>query len=107
MYRTHSCRVVIIGSGRVGSHCAMSLIPGHLADEIVLIDANQALAEAQATDLADFATGMGSGITVRASSYADCDHASFVLIAAGRGRRPGETRLELQACGMPCEEAVG
>ena len=31
------CRVVIIGTGRVGSHCAMSLIPGHLADEIVII----------------------------------------------------------------------
>ena len=95
MYKAQSCRVVIIGAGRVGSHCAMSLIPGHLADEIVLIDANQALAEGQATDLADFATGMGSGITVRAGSYADCDQASFVLIAAGRGRRPGETRLEL------------
>ena len=95
MLRADTCRVVIIGSGRVGSHCAMSLIPGHLADEIVLIDANEELAKAQAADLADFATGMGSGVAVRAGSYKDCDSASFVLVTAGRGRRPGETRLEL------------
>lgn len=95
MYRAASCRVVIIGAGRVGSHCAMSLIPGHLVDEIVLIDVNEALAEAQATDLADFACGMGMSMTVRAGTYADCDRASFVLVTAGRGRRPGETRLEL------------
>lgn len=89
------CRVMIIGAGRVGSHCAMSLIPGHLADEIVLIDRNRPLAEAQAADLYDFATGMGSTVAVRAGSYEDCDDASFVLIAAGRGRRATETRLEL------------
>ena len=95
MQRTETCRVVIIGAGRVGSHCAMSLIPGHIADEVVLIDAKEQLAESQADDLSDFATGMGSGTTVRAGSYADCDGASFVLVTAGRGRRPGETRLEL------------
>ena len=95
MYKARSCRVVIIGAGRVWSHCGMSLIPGHLADEIVFIDANEQLAAGQAADLSDFATGMGRDITVRAGSYADCDEASFVLVAAGRGRRPGETRLEL------------
>lgn len=95
MFKADRSRVVIIGAGRVGSHCAMSLIPGHLADEVVLIDTNEQLAISQAADLADFATGMGSAITVRAGSYADCDEASFVLVTAGRGRRPGETRLEL------------
>ena len=95
MFTSDSLRVVIIGAGRVGSHCAMSLIPGRLADEVVLIDANQAQAEAQAADLADFACGMGSGTRVRAGSYADCDAAMFVLVTAGRGRRPGESRLEL------------
>lgn len=97
MYQAPLCRVVIIGCGRVGSHCAMSLIPGRLADEIVLIDANKDLAEAQATDLADFSCGMGRGVTVRAGSYEDCSEASFVIIAAGRGRKPGETRLALLA----------
>ena len=95
MYKADLCRVVIIGAGRVGSHCAMSLIPGHLADEIVLIDANEAFAAAQATDLADFATGMRRGTMVRTGTYADCDQANFVLVTAGRGRRPGESRLEL------------
>lgn len=95
MYRAPICRVVVIGCGRVGSHCAMSLIPRHLADEIVLIDANRTFAEAQATDLNDFSCGMGRSVTVRAGNYADCDDASFVIVAAGRGRRPGETRLAL------------
>lgn len=95
MFRSQRCRVVVIGAGRVGSHCAMSLIPNHLADEIVLIDANEPLAAAQAADLADFACGMRSGVEVRAGDYTDCDDASFVILAAGRGRRPGETRLEI------------
>ncbi len=95
MYRAPVCRVVIIGCGRVGSHCAMSLIPGRLADEIVLIDANRDFAKAQAADLSDFSCGMGRGVSVRAGSYQDCDEASFVIVAAGRGRRPGETRLAL------------
>ena len=95
MANTLTSRVVIIGAGRVGSHCAMSLIPGHLADEIVLIDSNHPLAEAQAADLYDFATGMSSTVAVRAGTYDDCDDASFVLVAAGRGRRATETRLEL------------
>lgn len=95
MFKAQHCRVVIIGAGRVGSHCAMSLIPGHLADEIVLIDANTEFAKAQATDLADFSCGMRSGVVVRAGGYHDCDRASFVIITAGRGRRAGETRLEL------------
>lgn len=95
MIKSLSCRVVVIGAGRVGSHCAMSLIPGHLADEIVLIDANEDFAKAQAEDLTDFSCGMGSGIVVRAGTYADCDEASFVLVTAGRGRLPGESRLAL------------
>lgn len=95
MYRSISTRAVIIGSGRVGSHCAMSLIARRLVDEVVLIDANQAFASAQATDLADFATGMGSNVSVRTGTYEDCDTATFAIITAGRGRRPGETRLDL------------
>lgn len=95
MYRSVSTRAVIIGAGRVGSHCAMSLIARRLVEEIVLIDTNQAFAKAQATDLADFSTGMGSSVSVREGSYADCNTASFVLITAGRGRRPGESRLDL------------
>ena len=95
MFEAKSTRVVIIGAGRVGSHCAMSLIPRRLVDEIVLVDINPALAEAQATDLADFACGMTSGVRVRSGTYDDCNEATFVLVAAGRGRKPGETRLEL------------
>ena len=78
MYRSVSTRAVIIGAGRVGSHCAMSLIARRLVEEIVLIDTNQAFAKAQATDLADFSTGMGSSVSVREGSYADCNTASFV-----------------------------
>lgn len=95
MYQSGITRAVIIGTGRVGSHCAMSLIARRLIDEIVLIDANMAFAKAQATDLSDFAIGMGSSVTVRAGSYADCDAATFALVTAGRGRRPGESRLDL------------
>ena len=95
MQRNHGGRAVIIGAGRVGSHCALGLITDNTVDEVVLIDQNNAFAVSQAIDLADYSTGIWSDVTVRAGSYQDCDRADVILVTAGRGRRPGETRLQL------------
>jgi L-lactate dehydrogenase len=46
-------KIVIIGAGHVGSHCAYALAIQGIADEIVLLDIDAGKAEQQAQDIAD------------------------------------------------------
>lgn len=88
-------KIVIIGAGHVGSHCALSLVYTGEADEIVLIDIDRAKAEGQAKDISDAAAGLGNAVKVYAGDYADAADADVMIMAAGRSRRPGETRLDM------------
>ena len=88
-------KAVIIGAGRVGSHVALCLMFQHLVNEIVFVDVNADAARAQAIDLDDLASGLGDSFTIRVGDYSDCADAHFVILTAGRSRRPGETRLQM------------
>ena len=88
-------KAVIIGAGRVGSHVALCLMFQHLVNEIVFLDVNKEAARAQALDLDDLASGLGDSFTIRVGDYEDCRDAHFVILTAGRSRRPGETRLQM------------
>ena len=46
-------KIVILGAGHVGTHCALSLMFRGLANEIVLIDTDEEKAKSQALDLDD------------------------------------------------------
>ena len=48
-------KVGIVGVSHVGSHCAYNIAIQGIADELILCDTNQELAEAQAKDLTDSA----------------------------------------------------
>lgn len=85
-------KAVIIGAGRVGSHSALCLMFQHLVNEIVFLDVNEEAARAQALDLEDLASGLGDSFKIRVGDYSDCADAHFVILTAGRSRRPGETR---------------
>jgi L-lactate dehydrogenase len=89
-----SRKIVIIGAGHVGSHCAFSLMTQGDASEIVLIDIDQPKAAAQAGDIADAAAFMPHPVIIRAGDYKDCRDAVIVVIAAGVPRKPGQTRLD-------------
>lgn len=43
-------KIVILGAGHVGTHCALSLMFRSLANEIVLIDTDEEKAKSQALD---------------------------------------------------------
>jgi L-lactate dehydrogenase len=88
-------RIAIIGSGHVGSHCAMALAVGSIVSEIVLIDRDEPKARAQALDVSDALSFPPRTTLVRAGSYADCKDADIVVIAIGEPRLPGQTRLDL------------
>ena len=87
-------KVAIIGAGFVGASIAYALTIRRLAREIVLIDINEKKTEGEALDIQHGIPDMGIS-SVRAGSYADCSGCDLIIITAGRGRKPGETRLDL------------
>lgn len=88
-------KIVIIGAGHVGSHCALCLMMQNMADEIVFIDIDETKAAMQALDLDDMASSLDRRFTVRAGDYSDCSDAQIVVMAAGKSRLPGQTRLDM------------
>ncbi|MBO7674751.1 MAG: L-lactate dehydrogenase [Atopobiaceae bacterium] len=95
MHQFGSRKVVVIGTGRVGSHAALSLMCNQLVDEIVLIDKNEAVAYAEMVDLKDWTSALDVHVKIRTGSYDDCSDARFVVMTAGRPRRANESRLEM------------
>ena len=66
-----------------------------LATEIVYIDIDKNKAAMQALDLDDMASNLDRDFTVRAGDYSDCADAHIVVMAAGKSRLPGQTRLDM------------
>ncbi len=87
-------KVGIVGVGNVGATAAFAMVLRGAASEIILIDKDPALARAQAEDILH-ATPFSYAARIRAGDYADLEGAGVVVLAAGVGQRPGETRLEL------------
>jgi L-lactate dehydrogenase len=87
-------KVGIVGAGMVGSSAGYALALMGIANEIVLVDQNAALAVAQAEDIAHAVPFMSSTV-VNAGSYRDLEGCGVVILAAGVSQKPGETRLEL------------
>jgi L-lactate dehydrogenase len=89
-----SMKVGIVGSGMVGSTTGYALGMRGVASEVVLVDLNPALAEAQALDIAH-AMPFAFGTTFLSGHYDSLRGAEVVVIAAGVAQRPGETRVDL------------
>lgn len=87
-------KIGIVGAGMVGSSAAFALALHGIGTEIVLIDQNDKRALAHAQDVSH-ATPFASSVIVRAGDYSDLDGAQVVILSAGVGQAPGETRLQL------------
>lgn len=87
-------KVGIIGTGMVGSATAYALVLRGAASEIVLVDHDPALAQAQAEDIAH-AVPFVHPCQVRAGDYDALEGAGVIVIAAGVPQKPGEDRLSL------------
>lgn len=87
-------RIVIIGTGAVGSTTAYTLLLNKRMNELVLIDVNRDKALGDALDMNHGMPFIGN-IRVWAGDYPDCEGADIVIITAGAAQRPGETRLDL------------
>lgn len=88
-------KIVIIGAGHVGSHCALSLCWRGIFDDIVLVDIIKDKAAAQAMDIADSLSFPLSPVKVRSGDFNECSDADIIVVAIGKPRIPGQTRLDL------------
>jgi L-lactate dehydrogenase len=87
-------RVAIIGTGWVGASVAISTLHSGVVDELLLHDVHQDVAEGEAMDLAHGAS-FYPGAAVRIASLEEMTQADAIVITAGRGGRPNESRLDL------------
>ena len=94
MSKVNSRKVAVVGCGFVGSASAFALMQSGLFTEIVLIDADRNKAEGEALDISHglpFARPM----QIHAGTYDDIVDAAIIVVTAGAGQKPGETRLDL------------
>jgi L-lactate dehydrogenase len=90
----HPVRIAIVGTGHVGATFAYALLLRGIASEIVLINLDHGRAEGEAMDL-NHGMLYTRPARVWAGDFTDCASADIVVLAAGVGQRPGETRLDL------------
>jgi L-lactate dehydrogenase len=88
-------RVVLIGTGAVGSSYAFALLNQGITEELVLIDLNKEKSEGDAMDLNHGMAFAPSSTKIWFGDYSDCKHADLIVICAGAAQKPGETRLDL------------
>jgi len=87
-------KVGIVGTGLVGSTAGYALVMQGVGRELVLVDKHSARARAEADDLRH-AVPFAHPLEVRAGDFKDLAGCRVVLVCAGVGQKPGETRLQL------------
>lgn len=87
-------KIGIVGAGLVGSTAAYALVMRGVGRDVVLIDRNQARAQAEADDIMH-AVPFAHPLNVMAGDYPDLAGSRVVILTAGVGQKPGETRLQL------------
>lgn len=88
-------KIVLIGSGYVGSAFAHAVVAKGLVDELAIIDIDEDKAKADVWDL-NHATPFGDHfVNVHVGQYEDCKDADIVVICASAKLAKGETRLKL------------
>ncbi|MDE7410427.1 MAG: malate dehydrogenase [Paramuribaculum sp.] len=90
-------KVTVVGAGNVGATCANVLVTQNIADEVVLIDIKEGLAEGKAMDIMQTANilNLNSRLTGVTNDYSMTAGSDVVVITSGIPRKPGMTREEL------------
>ena len=90
-------KVTVVGAGNVGATCANVLAFNKIADQVVMLDIKEGIAEGKAMDMMQTVRTLGfettiTGITNDYSKTADSD---VIVITSGIPRKPGMSREEL------------
>jgi malate dehydrogenase len=90
-------KVTVVGAGAVGATCADNIARKELAEELVLLDIKEGVAEGKAQDMMQTAAllGFDTRITGTTNDYSKTSGSDVVVITSGLPRKPGMTREEL------------
>lgn len=87
-------KIAIIGAGNVGATIAYTLATQGVATDVSLIDVNTDKAYGEVLDIAH-GGAVSEHVHLRAEGCEGLENADIIVHAAGRGRKPGESRLDL------------
>lgn len=92
-------KVTVVGAGNVGATCANVIAHRELANEIVLVDIKEGLAEGKSLDIWQTApiNLYDSRITGSTNDYSKTAGSEVVVITSGLPRKPGMSRDDLIA----------
>src|SRR5436190_7967757 len=90
-------KITVVGAGAVGATCADNIARKELAQELVLLDIKEGLAEGKAQDMMQTAAllGFDTKIVGSTNDYSKTAGSDVVVITSGLPRKPGMTREEL------------
>jgi len=90
-------KITVVGAGAVGATCADNIARKELAQELVLLDIKEGVAEGKALDMTQTAAllGFDTRITGSTNDYSKTAGSEVVVITSGLPRKPGMTREEL------------
>lgn len=90
-------KVTVVGAGNVGATCADVLVKQGIADEVVLLDIKEGVAEGKAMDIMQTANilNINTRLTGVTNDYEMTAGSDVVVITSGIPRKPGMTREEL------------
>jgi L-lactate dehydrogenase len=90
----NAMKVGIVGAGYVGATTGYALVMQGVGREVVLVDRNRERASAEADDIRH-AVPFANPLQITAGGYEDLAGCRVVVLCAGVGQKPGETRLQL------------
>lgn len=90
-------KITVVGAGAVGASVADNIIRKELAEEVILLDIKEGVAEGKAQDMMQTAALLGfdtqlKGVT---NDYSQTAGSTVAVITSGIPRKPGMTREEL------------
>lgn len=90
-------KITVIGAGAVGATTADNLVRRNIAEEIVLLDIKEGVAEGKAQDMMQTAALLGFDATIKGvtNDYMQTAGSAVAVITSGIPRKPGMTREEL------------
>ena len=103
-------KVTVVGAGNVGATCANVLAFNEVADEVVLLDIKEGVAEGKALDMMQTATllGFDTRITGVTNDYTKTAGSDVVVITSGIPRNDSRRidRCKCRDCKIGCSKCI-
>lgn len=90
-------KITVIGAGAVGATTADNIARANFAEEVVLLDIKEGVAEGKAQDMMQTAALLGFDTKIKGvtNDYAQTAGSAIAVVTSGIPRKPGMTREEL------------